>query len=95
MIRITLAHLGGIIDLTGRRISCPECGEQALLTVHALTDETGDDPAYVHCPWGHTWAEPAVPRRALAEFFAACEREDPDLWEQLMRTLAEQGSLSL
>lgn len=95
MITITLSMLGGIIDLNGRRIACPQCGEQSLLTVRAMPDEAGDEPSYVQCPWDHVWAEPAAPRWALAEFFAACEREDPELWAELLRVHAERGSLSL
>lgn len=95
IITFTLNMLGGIIDLTGNRVACPTCGEQCLLTVRAMPDETGEEPSYLQCPWDHVWAEPAVPRSALAAFFAACEREDPDLWAELMRVLAERGSLVL
>lgn len=95
MITITLNALGGIIAPTGRRIACPVCAEQAMLTVRGMPDETGDEPSYMECPWGHVWAEAAVPRRVLADLFARCEREDPALWRELMRVLAERGHLRL
>lgn len=95
MIRITLQLHRGLIGVDGRRLTCPECGEQCLLTLRTLLDETGDEPSYIDCPWGHVWAEAAVPRRALADLFARVEQEDPELWAELLRLSAERGHLAM
>lgn len=65
------------------QIACPVCGSIEPLTIGMDLDDRGDDPSYLTCPDGHTWAEPLFPRWMGAELLGLILDDEPGLLGEL------------
>jgi len=92
---VTFNLCTGIKGVNGEQVACPHCGEHDRLAIRVVPDETGDEPVYVRCQWGHLWAEPSLPRRVFADLLAQVAAADPETWARLNRVMAERGGITL
>lgn len=70
---------GPIRGVGGHVVACPECYLTVRLVLAMDLDDSSDEPSYLTCPGGHTWPEPAVPRRLAALLLAEVLAADPSL----------------
>lgn len=70
---------GRAVDEAGVLIACPTCGAADRLLLGMDLDDQTDDPSYMSCGSGHSWAEPRMPRRLGALLLAEVLDIDPSI----------------
>lgn len=85
---------GPFVDhTTGRTVSCPECRlTERLVVPMDLDDVDSDEPSYITCPGGHTWAEAGLPRRLAALILAEILDAEPSILGRLEELRREHES---
>lgn len=67
----------------GVPIACPTCGGVDRLVIAMDLDDRSEEPSYMTCQQGHTWAEPLLPRRFGAQLLGDILEADPSLLGRL------------
>lgn len=68
------------VDQAGQVIACPTCGAVQRLVVGMDLDDVGsDEPSWLTCPAGHTWAAAGLPRGLAALILAEILDADPSV----------------
>lgn len=87
--------LPGRVVISDAPIACPTCGAADRLILGMDLDDRGDEPSYMSCPGGHTWAEERLPRWFSAGLLDEIFQVDPTLLGRLeeIRAMQEEQGL--
>lgn len=69
----------------GETLACPVCGAVERLVLGMDLDDRSEEPSYMACPGGHTWAEGRLPRWFGALLLADILDIEPSILDDLQR----------
>lgn len=76
----------------GEALACPVCGAVERLVLGMDLDDQSEEPSYMTCPGGHTWAEGRLPRWFGALLLADILDIEPGILAHLDDLQREHGA---